>query len=247
LQRSSSFPCTILIFCYVFSETCFIIKKNDNNSGINYEIHCMGLIYLLKGIAIGFSLAAPVGPVGVLCIRRTLAHGSKRGLIVGLSAASADMLYGIFAAYGVTLVSDFIYSQQQWIRLIGGVILFALGYHTIRSHPSTDTATNGTNGHMRAFFSTFLLTLTNPMTLFAFAAVFASVGLEEIIGNQWFALFLVVGIFLGSMSWFALLTTLVHFFKEKISTDGISLVNKIAGSIFIIFGILALSSSLIGF
>jgi threonine/homoserine/homoserine lactone efflux protein len=207
----------------------------------------MGLIYLLKGIAIGFSLAAPVGPVGVLCIRRTLAHGNKRGLIVGLSAASADMLYGIVAAFGFTLVSDFIFSQQQWIRLVGGVILLALGYHTIHSHPSTDMATNGTNGHVRTFFSTFLLTLTNPMTLFAFAAIFASVGLEEIIGNQWSALFLVTGIFLGSMGWFALLTTLVHYFKERINTDGISLVNKIAGSILILFGVLALWSSLIGF
>jgi len=207
----------------------------------------MGLIYLLKGVAIGFSLAAPVGPIGVLCIRRTIAHGSKRGLIVGLSAAFADMFYGIVAAFGFTLVSNFIYSQQQWIRLVGGIILLTLGYHTIRSHPSTETVTNGTNGHVRAFFSTFLLTLTNPMTLFAFAAVFASVGLGEIIGHRWFALFLVAGIFLGSMMWFTLLTTLVHFFKEKISTDGISVVNKIAGSIFIVFGVIALWSSLIGF
>jgi threonine/homoserine/homoserine lactone efflux protein len=207
----------------------------------------MGLIYILKGIAIGFALAAPVGPLGVLCIRRTLAHGSKRGLIVGLSAAVADILYGIVAAFGVTLISDFIYNQQQWIRLVGGFVLIILGYHTLRSHPSTDIKTNGTNGHIRAFFSTFLLALTNPMTVFTFAAVFASVGLKEITGNHMFALFLVAGIFLGTMSWFILLTTLVHFFRERIDTDGISLVNKIAGSILILFGIVALCGSLIGF
>jgi len=207
----------------------------------------MGLIYILKGIVIGFALAAPVGPLGVLCIRRTLAHGSKRGLLVGISAAVADILYGIVAAFGVTLISDFIFNQQQWIRLIGGFVLILVGYHTFRSHPSTDTKTNGTNGHIRAFFSTFMLALTNPMTVFTFAGVFASVGLEEIKGNYIFVVFLVAGIFLGTMSWFTLLTTLVHFFREKINTDGICLVNKIAGTILILFGIVALSSSLIGF
>jgi threonine/homoserine/homoserine lactone efflux protein len=207
----------------------------------------MGFIYILKGIGIGFSLAAPVGPIGVLCIRRTLAYGSKRGLIVGLSTAVVDMLYGIVAAFGVTLISDFIYQQQYWIRIIGGFILIILGYHTFRSHPSAKVETNGTNGHFRTFFSTFLLALTNPITLFTFAAVFASIGLKEIAGNYIFGLFLVAGIFLGTMSWFTLLTALVHYFKEKIGNGGISLVNKIAGSILILFGIVALCSSLIGF
>jgi threonine/homoserine/homoserine lactone efflux protein len=207
----------------------------------------MHFIYFLKGLAIGFSLAAPVGPVGVLCIRRTLAHGSKRGLIVGLSAASADMLYGIIAAFGVTLISDFISNQQYWIRLMGGILLLALGYRTYRSHPASETMRNGTNGHARALISTFFLTLTNPMTLFAFAAVFASIGLQEITGDHWSASLLVAGVFLGSMSWFLLLTSLVHFFKEKISKGGIALVNKIAGSLLMFFGAFALWSILVGF
>jgi threonine/homoserine/homoserine lactone efflux protein len=87
----------------------------------------MNFIYLLKGFAIGFSLAAPIGPVEVLCIRQTLAHGSKRGIIIGLSAASADMIYGIVATFGVTLISDFISQQQHWIRLVGSIFLFILG------------------------------------------------------------------------------------------------------------------------
>jgi threonine/homoserine/homoserine lactone efflux protein len=207
----------------------------------------MEFIYLLRGLAIGFSLAAPVGPVGVLCIRRTIAHGSKRGLIVGLSAASADMVYGIIAAFGVTLISDFIFTHQHIIRFAGGIFLLFLGYRTFRSHPATDTESNNSNGHARAFISTFFLTLTNPMTLFAFAAVFAAIGLEKIIGDYSLASFLVIGVFLGSFCWFSLLTTLVHFFREKISTDGIALVNRIAGSLLIIFGIVALSSGIIGF
>jgi threonine/homoserine/homoserine lactone efflux protein len=207
----------------------------------------MEFIYLLRGLAIGFSLAAPVGPIGVLCIRRTLAYGSKRGLVVGASAASADMMYGIVAAFGVTLISDFIFIHQNIIRIAGGILLLFLGYHSYRSHPATDTESNNANGHTRAFISTFLLTLTNPMTLFAFAAVFAAIGLEKIVGDYSLASFLVIGVLLGSFCWFSLLTTLVHFFREKISTNGIALVNKIAGSLLIIFGIVALWSGIIGF
>ena len=105
----------------------------------------MYFIYLLKGIAIGFSLAAPVGPIGILCIRRTLAHGNKRGIIIGLSAASADMIYGIVAAFGVTLISDFISQEQHWIRFIGGIFMLIIGYRTFFSHPTTDAVTSGKN------------------------------------------------------------------------------------------------------
>jgi threonine/homoserine/homoserine lactone efflux protein len=206
----------------------------------------MDFIYLLRGIAIGFSLAAPVGPVGILCIRRTLAHGSRRGIIIGLSAASADMVYGIVAAFGVELISDFISQQQHWIRLVGGILLLILGYHTFFSHPATDTTTSGKNGHTRIFVSTFFLTLTNPMTLFAFAAVFAGIGLDKTLGIHGYAIFLVAGIFLGSLSWFSLLTSLVHFFREIITTDGLVIINKVAGSLLIIFGAFALWSGLKG-
>jgi threonine/homoserine/homoserine lactone efflux protein len=206
----------------------------------------MNIIYLLKGLAIGFSLAAPVGPVGVLCNRRSLAHGSKRGLVIGLSAASADMVYGIVAAFGVTLISDFIAQQQQWIRLIGGVLLLILGYRTFLSHPATDTIVSGKNGHTRTFVSTFFLTLTNPMTLFAFAAVFAGIGLDKTMGHHGYAFFFVAGIFLGSLSWFSLLTSLVHFFRDIITTDGLVIINKVAGSLLTLFGIIALWSGIRG-
>ncbi len=207
----------------------------------------MGLIYIIKGIAIGFALAAPVGPLGVLCIRRTIAYGSKRGLIVGLSAAIADILYGMVAVFGVTLISDFIYNQQRWIRLIGGIVLIILGFYTFRSHPKSETESNGSNGHIRSFISAFLLTLTNPMSVFAFIAVFASMGIKEIADNYIYALFLIVGIFLGTMLWFALLTSLVHLFKGKIDANGISVVNKIAGSLLVLFGIMAFCSGFFGF
>ena len=198
----------------------------------------MELIYLLRGFAIGFSLAVPVGPNGILCIRRTLAYGFKRGLFVGLGAAAADMTYGIVAAFGITLISNFITDNMNAIRIVGGVLLLFFGYHAFRSHPSTENA-NGSNGHTRTFFSVYFLTLSNPMVLFGFAAVFAGLGPDRVIGDYSMAAFLVAGIFLGTMGWFAILTTLVHFFREKISTKGVLVVNKIAGVLLILCGLLA--------
>ena len=206
----------------------------------------MNFIYLLKGLAIGFSLAAPVGPIGILCIRRTLAHGSKRGIIIGLSAASADMIYGIVAAFGVTLISEFISQQQHWIRLVGGIFMIILGYHTFFSHPATDIVTSGKNGHTRTFVSTFLLTLTNPMTLFAFAAIFAGIGLDQTMGLHGYSIFLVAGIFIGSLTWFSLLTIFVHFFHEIITTEGLIIINKVAGSLLTLFGTIAIWSGVTG-
>jgi threonine/homoserine/homoserine lactone efflux protein len=207
----------------------------------------MDFIYLLKGIAIGFSLAAPVGPIGILCIRRTLAHGNKRGIIVGLSAASADMIYGIVAAFGVTLISNFISQQQQWIRFAGGILMLILGYRTFFSHPASDTVSNGKNGQTRTFISTFFLTLTNPMTLFAFAAIFAGIGLDRTIGIHGYSIFLVAGIFIGSFGWFILLTSLVHFFRETITTNGLLIINKVAGSLLVLFSAVAIWSGVSGF
>jgi threonine/homoserine/homoserine lactone efflux protein len=207
----------------------------------------MYINYLLNGLVIGFTLAVPVGPIGILCIRRTLAHGGRRGLLVGLSAASADMVYGIVAASGVTLISNFIIDQQYLIRFIGGMLLIGLGFHTFRSHPVTDKAVNGSNGHTRAFLSIFLLTLTNPMTLFAFAAVFAGIGLQRILGDHWSAALLVGGIFIGSMLWFSILTLLARIFKVKITTQGLVLVNKMAGIFLVLFGVVALVSGVCRF
>ena len=117
-----------------------------------------------------------------------------------------------------------------------------LGYRTFISHPATDSVINGKNGHARTYFSTFFLTLTNPMTLFAFAAVFAGIGLDKTMGLHGYSIFLVAGIFIGSLTWFSLLSSLVHFFREIISTDGLVIINKIAGSLLELFGAIAIWS-----
>lgn len=128
----------------------------------------------LKGLVIGVSIAAPVGPIGVLCIRRTLTHGRMSGFLTGMGAATADGIYGAVSAFGLTFVSDFLIGQSTWIRIIGGLFLLYLGITTIRN-PSRDTdGTDATHKTLiKDYVSTVFLTITNPMTIVSFAAIFA--------------------------------------------------------------------------
>ncbi len=157
--------------------------------------------FILKGLIIGFSIAAPVGPIGVLCIRRTLAEGRAYGFVSGLGAATADGCYGTIAALGLTLVSSFLVEQANWLRLIGGAYLCYLGLKTFHSRPAERAAEAKGRGLLGAYSSTLFLTLTNPLTIFAFAAIFAGLGAEAAAGNTFGALNVVLGVFLGSMAW----------------------------------------------
>ena len=200
----------------------------------------MNFIYLAEGAVIGFSLAAPIGPVGILCIRRTLEHGARYGLVIGVSAACCDMVYSIVAAFGVTLVSDFITLEQSWIRLVGGIILLLIGYGVFRAYPLAAKAVKAPRGRTWTFLSTALLVFTNPLTLFAFAAAFAVIGVKNIVGHPVSGLMLVAGVFFGSLTWFVLLTGLVHFFKAKVMRVGLRPMNRVAGALLMLCGLYAL-------
>ena len=202
------------------------------------------LIALIKGIAIGFSLAVPVGPIGILCIRRTLTEGRRSALSTMFGAASADAIYGTVAVFGVTLVSDFIAHQVHLIRLIGGVILIVLGIRMFRTLIPGSPPRLSLNDHAGNFVSTFVLTLMNPLTFFAFAAVFAGGGTIEEASTTVTAALLVGGVFLGSMLWFGCLSAAAHFFRSALDTSGLLLINRIAGTVITLLGIGALASLL---
>jgi len=203
----------------------------------------MELTLLLKGILIGFAMAVPIGPIGIICIRKTLTEGRMRGLIIGLGAATADMLYGSIAAFGLTIISDTLLSQRVWIRLAGGALLLFLGVRTFRARPKDPKIEIQNSGRLRSYFTTIFLTLTNPLTVFAFLAVFAALGL----GNG-LSLFsssvLVSGVFAGSFLWFLLLSSGATLFREKLDLVGMRWVNKIAGILIIISGVIAIVSLL---
>ena len=200
---------------------------------------------LLKGLVMGFSIAAPVGPIGVLCIRRTLGNGILHGVVSGLGTASADAIYGCVAAFGVTTVSDFLLGSQFWLRLVGGLFLLYLGWATFRSVPAREAAKAGegrTGGLAGAYLSAFFLTLTNPMTIVSFAAVFAGLGLGSAPGSRASAALLVFGVFTGSMLWWLFLSGLVHLLRSKVDHSRFVWVNRFSGLVIAAFGVASIAS-----
>ncbi len=190
----------------------------------------------LRGLVIGFSIAAPVGPIGVLCIRRTLAEGRTCGLASGLGAATADAVYGLVAAFGLTVVSGFLLAHQIWFRLVGGAFLCYLGIRSWFSPPAIRAAAASGRGAWRAYATTFALTLTNPMTILSFAAIFGGLGLAGAGGDYGAALSLVAGVFAGSAGWWLLLSSGTSVLRARLDATWLRWINRLAGLVMIVFG-----------
>jgi threonine/homoserine/homoserine lactone efflux protein len=202
----------------------------------------MDLSFFFRGFIIGFSIAAPVGPIGVLCIRRTLAEGRASGLISGLGAASADAIYGSIAAFGLTFISSLLIHEQGWLRLVGGTFLCYLGLKTFLSRPAEQPVLAKGSDLLSAYASTFFLTITNPMTILSFTAIFAGLGLGSTAGSYVSAGALVTGVFVGSASWWFILSSGIGIFGRTCNPHGLRWVNRISGIIITAFGLLALLS-----
>lgn len=206
----------------------------------------MPFLYLFEGIAIGFLLATPIGAVGILCIRRTLASGRRQGFLTGLGGASADIIFATVAAFGIKLIADFIAAEQHWIRLVGGILLLLMGFFTTRSRPAAAIEPNDVVQQTRTYVSTLLLALTNPLVMFGFGAIMAAIGVERLVNDYATLTMLVVGVFLGSFLWFSLITFVADKYRNRISLQGISVVNRIAGVLLVVFGGIAIWSGLRG-
>lgn len=198
--------------------------------------------FLIKGFIIGLSIAAPVGPIGVLCINRTLALGRLTGFLSGLGAATADAAYGAVAGFGLSFVTTFLLGQQFWLRLVGGLFLVYLGLRTLLSRPAEKEAAVQGRGLAGAYVSTLLLTLTNPITIISFAAVFAGLGIGARSGDYLAASGLVLGVFLGSAAWWLLLSLGVGSLRGGLGPRGRTWINRLAGLVILAFGGLALAS-----
>lgn len=202
----------------------------------------MDFNFIVSGLIIGFSIAAPVGPIGVLCIRRTLAEGRLHGLISGLGAATADAIYGCIAAFGLTFISDALIQQQAWLRLFGGVFLCLLGAKTLIAKPSEKSPSEKRTGLLGAYGSTFFLTLTNPMTILSFAAIFAGIGLGSAVADYGSAGLLVSSVFAGSALWWLILSGTVGLLRKKVTSSVLKWINRVSGAIITGFGVFALIS-----
>ena len=196
----------------------------------------------LRGFIVGLSIAAPVGPIGVLCIRRTLAQGRLVGFVSGLGAATADALYGSVAGFGLTWISAVLLRQQMWLRLVGGAFLCYLGLRTMFAVPANPELSARAIGVLGAYGSTFLLTVTNPMTILSFVAIFASLGLGTGGGDYAAAGLLVSGVFSGSGLWWLVLSGGASLFRVRLQSEGLRWLNRVSGVIITGFGLYALLS-----
>lgn len=205
------------------------------------------LSFFIKGFILGFSIAAPVGPIGVLCIRRTLAQGLLVGVACGLGAALGDAMYGLIAGFGLTMVSNFLVAQKFWLGVVGGLFLGYLGIKIFFSAPSQNAARTAGSGYLEAFLSTFLLTITNPMTILSFIAIFAGLGIVNNSGSYESALALVGGVFAGSAAWFLTLCGAVATIRHKITNQWLGRINRVSGLIILGFAVVILINALKAF
>lgn len=195
------------------------------------------LAFLWKGVVVGLIIAVPAGPVGVLCIRRTIFNGRLAGFISGIGAATGDAIFGIIAGFGLTFVSDLLLGYQNWLRLGGGVFLLLVGIRAFLAEPLAGPRSQRDPETLLAdFASTFALTLTNPITILAFLAIFAGIGFTGEKATLAGAAILVLGVWLGSLSWWGALAlgagTLRHSFRH----NHLVWINRGSGGILLLSG-----------
>ena len=202
----------------------------------------MNLELLIKGLAVGFAIAAPVGPIGLLCIQRALVGGWLSGLASGLGAAAADTLYGSIAAFGLTLIENFLLDHRYVIAVFGGILLCLLGIRVLVMKPTTVVAkvNNSAAGLVGDFFGTFMLTLANPTTVLSFIAIFAAINTSAASASYAAAGTLVLGVFVGSAGWWLCLALGIGVIRHRMDEPVLVWVGRGSGALVIGFGIYTL-------
>lgn len=194
-----------------------------------------------KGLLIGFAIAVPVGPIGFLCLRRTLVYGRVTGFVSGLGAATADAFYGLIAAFGLTAISSFLLRIESWLQLFGGLFLVALGLKTALAKTPAKAAAEAppqpTRSWQAAYLSTLALTLTSPATVLAFVAIFAGVGLGVSATSPLHALELVAGVFTGSAAWWLLLSLGAGALRDRLHAQTLHYLHVISGLCIMALGL----------
>ncbi|MBL4908017.1 MAG: LysE family transporter [Sneathiella sp.] len=205
------------------------------------------LILFIKGLGLGAAVAAPVGPVGALCIRRAVILGRIPAITSGIGAAVADAFYGSVAAFGLTAVSAFMIQYQDPAALIGGLFLLWLSFRIVRSSGETavPAKTETSKSKLKGFVTTFLLTMTNPVTILSFIAIFAGIGFINTASGGKSASLLVLGVFLGSTLWWVFLAFFATFLQKRLGNHFTSFVNIGSAVIIGLFGLFTLASLLV--
>ncbi|MBO5974139.1 MAG: LysE family transporter [Paludibacteraceae bacterium] len=207
------------------------------------------LEFILKGIIIGICVSAPVGPIGVLCIQRTLIKGKKVGIITGLGATFSDLVYAMIAGFSLGFISDFITKYQFWIQIVGSVIIMLFGFYIFKSNPvrSLSSAHKQESGgsYFTDFATSFALCISNPMIMFIFIGLFARMGFFTSDEPLYQSIVGIFSILLGAFLWWVTLNSLVDRFRKKINVRGLGLINKLTGTIICVIGLFGFLVSLL--
>ncbi len=203
-----------------------------------------GFSLFWRGLWLGFSIAAPVGPIGLLCIQRTLNGGMLLGFVSGLGAACADAIYGAVAALGLASLASFLTSFSFWIQLFGSLFLLFLGVRIFLLAPAIPMSRRSVSGLLASYGSAFLLTLANPMTILSFLAVFAGIGLASTGTGFSGAGWTVAGVFLGSVCWWLFLSAVTGMLRKWVTANALLWVNRLAGLLLVGFALFLLISLL---
>jgi threonine/homoserine/homoserine lactone efflux protein len=193
----------------------------------------------VRGVVIGLSVGAPLGPVGLVCLRRMLTQGATAGLASGLGAATADATFGAITGFGLTFITAPLEEHQEWLRVIGGLVLCVLGVRFMLSHPQLGAERVGRTGMVRAYTSTFLLTLTSPATVLSFVGMFAALGV--VTRGRLSVGLLCAGVFAGSAFWWIALSTAAGALRHHITPAGLTWVNRLSGALLAAFGLAVLA------
>jgi threonine/homoserine/homoserine lactone efflux protein len=205
----------------------------------------MLLFFFLKGIVVGVVIAVPVGPVGILCLRRTIFEGQAAGLVSGLGAATADAFFGVVAAFGLTFVSKWLFGYENLLRAAGGCYLLYAGGRALLATPQEAAEQSERESLFRDFFSTFALTVTNPITILVFLGVFEALGLSGVRATLLRAGVLVAGVWTGSFLWWLLLSLVVGMFRRSIGARGLGWISRGSGAILFLSGAALLGTTVI--
>jgi threonine/homoserine/homoserine lactone efflux protein len=205
----------------------------------------MDISLFARGAILGFTIAAAIGPISLLTIRRTLAHGRIYGLASGLGVATADATYGAIAAFGLTAVTSVLVDWRAVLGLFGGAFLAVLAWKTFTSRPGEVAVADERPGLGGAFLSIYGLTMTNPTTILSFAGLFA--GLGVVAGGGGGAAILVAGVFCGSAAWWLVLTTAVGAFRSRITVRALTWVNRVSGVVLFAFAAAAVATAVATF
>ncbi|MUT67389.1 LysE family translocator [Paenibacillus sp. NEAU-GSW1] len=201
---------------------------------------------VFNGLLIGLSIAAPVGPIGILCMKRMITQGRLYGLASGFGAAAADAVYGIIAAAGFTAVMDLLTSQQQWIRLLGGLFLIYLGLQSFLAQAADERGdVKSSRSLAHASLTTFALTISNPLTIISFVGIFSAIEQTSTTGagGAWW---MMIGIWLGSMLWWTFLCIVIGSIRTVLNRSAMRWINLISGVVLLTYGAIAIIKAISG-